>query len=79
MMPISEIHEGDMFANPLWVNSNTMGNIYCVEAVYKEEKLVRVQCYAGSTMKPLMAPFWKKNTDRMFSEAWRYGRGANHA
>jgi hypothetical protein len=79
MMPISEIHEGDMFTNPLWVNSNPVGNIYCVEAVNKEEKLVKVQCYAGSTMKPLMAPFWKKNTDRMFSEAWRYGKEADHA
>ena len=72
MLPISEIKEGDMFANPLFMNSNPQGNIYYVEQVNISEKMVRVQTYAGSTLKPLMAPFWKKNTDRMFSEAWRY-------
>jgi len=72
MIPISEIHEGDMFANPLWVNSNPQGNIYHVEKVNIPEKMVLVQTYGGSTMKPIMAPFWKKNTDRMFSESWRY-------
>ena len=74
MMPISEIHVGDMFANPLWVNSTSQGNVYFVEEVNEKEKMVKVQCYAGSTMKPLMAPFWKNNTDRMFAEAWRYGK-----
>lgn len=72
MMPISEIHEGDLFANPLWANANPQGNVYRVEKINIAEKMVLVQAYAGSTMSPLMKPFWKKNTDRMFSESWRY-------
>lgn len=72
MIPISEIHEGDMFANPLYVNMNPQGNIYRVEKVSIPEKMVLVQTYGGSNLQPIMAPFWKKNTDRMFSESWRY-------
>lgn len=72
MLPISEIKEGDMFSNPLWVNSNPQGNVYRVEKVNVKEKMVLVQTYGGSNLEPLLKPFWKKNTDRMFSESWRY-------
>lgn len=72
MLPIDEIKEGDLFANPLFANMNPPGNVYRVEKVNTTEKMVCVQCYAGATMQPLMKPFWKKNTDRMFSEQWRY-------
>jgi hypothetical protein len=72
MLPISEIKEGDLFTNPLFVNTNQPGNIYRVEKVNVSEKMVCVQCYSGSEMKPIGRPFWKKNTDRMFSEDWRF-------
>lgn len=72
MLPISEIKEGDLFANPLYMNMTPQGNIYRVEKVNINEKMVLIQCYAGSTLKPLQKPFWKKNTDEMFSEQWRY-------
>ena len=72
MLPISEIHEGDMFANPMFVNDRIQGNIYRVEKVNVPEKMVCIQAYGWANLEPLMAPFWKKNTDRMFSESWRY-------
>lgn len=72
MMPISEIKEGDLFSNPLFVNNPLPGNVYRVGKVNVKEKMVLVQTYGGSNMNPIMAPFWKKNTDRMFSENWRY-------
>ena len=72
MLPITDIKEGDAFANPLWVNCTPQGNIYRVEKVNIDEKMVLVQAYSGSKLEPLLKPFWKKNTDRMFSESWRY-------
>ena len=71
MLLISEIHERDIFANPLWRTYNPPGNLYRVEQINFEEKLVRVQTYGGSNMKPILKPFWKKSTDKMFSESWR--------
>lgn len=72
-MPISKIKVGDMFANPLWANDPISGgNIYMVEEVDTKEKLVKVQAYNGRTLKPIMSPFWKKSSDRMFSEDWRW-------
>ena len=72
MLPISEIKEGDLFANPLFANSIPQGVIFRVQKVNIPEKMVLVQSYGGSGMKPIQKPFWKKNTDRMFSEGWRY-------
>lgn len=73
MMPISKIKVGDMFANPLWVNDEIVsGNIYVVEEISKKDNLVKVQAYNGWTLKPIQAPFWKKSSDRMFSEDWRF-------
>ena len=73
MLPMSEINEGDLFSNPLFVNSYPSGNVYRVERINISEKMILVQAYGGSNMEPINKPFWKKNTDRMFSEQWRYG------
>lgn len=67
MMPINQINIGDMFQNPLFPD----GNIYVVEDINKEEKMIKVQAYSFNSYKPILKPFWKKNTDRMFSENWR--------
>jgi hypothetical protein len=72
MLPITEIHEGDQFSNPLFVNDPIPGNVYVVEEVNKAEKIVKVQSYNPTKGKPIMKPFWKKSTDRIFSESWRY-------
>lgn len=71
MLPISEIHEGDVFTNPVWRYCNPPGNFYYIDKINVKEKLVRVQTYGGSNMKPILKPFWKKSTDKMFSEIWR--------
>lgn len=73
MLPMSEINEGDLFSNPLFVNLTPPGNVYRVERINISEKMILVQTYGGSHMEPISKPFWKKNTDRMFSEQWRYG------
>jgi len=71
-MPISKIKVGDMFTNPLWADGDLVtGNIYVVEEINTKEKLVKVQTYNSRTMKPFMKPFWKRSSDRMFSEDWR--------
>lgn len=72
MLPISEIAVGDLFANPLWVDSYPPGVIFRVEKTVPNEKMIQVQAYNGDNGKTIMKPFWKKNTDRMFSESWRY-------
>ena len=59
-----------MFQNPLFPD----GNIYVVEDINKEEKMIKVQAYNFYSFKPILEPFWKKNTDRMFSESWRLRR-----
>lgn len=74
MIPITEIKEGDLFANPIFVNMTPQGDIFYVEKINIPEKMICVQCYGGSTMKPIGKSFWEKNTDRMFSEEWRYDR-----
>lgn len=72
MIPICEIKEGDLFANPLWTNANSQGVIYRVEKVNSAEKMVLVQGYGGKDLGTVGKPFWKRNTDRMFSESWRH-------
>ena len=72
MLPILEIKEGDLFANPLFKNASPPGVIFRVEKINEIEKTIRVQAYSGSSMMPISTPFWKHNKDRMFSEAWRY-------
>jgi hypothetical protein len=67
MLPISKISEGDTFQNPLFPD----GVIFFVEEIDQTEKMVKVQCY-GSKANPIGKPFWKRNTDRMFSESWRF-------
>ena len=74
MIPISEISKGDLFANPLFVNENLPGNIYQVERINEKERLLLVQAFSGDKCERVMGPFWKKSTDRMFSENWRYER-----
>lgn len=72
MMPFSAINDGDLFANPLWVHCNPPGNIYRVEEINRTEKMIKIQTYNGRTCTPFGKPFWTKNTNRMFSESWRY-------
>jgi hypothetical protein len=67
MMPISEIHVGDQYENPLF---RPDGVTYIVLEVNKVEKMVKVQA-VDKHGKMLLKPFWKRNTDRMFSEDWR--------
>jgi hypothetical protein len=67
MMPISEIHIGDIFQNPFLGRDSLT---YCVTDVNKLEHLVQVQPY-DRHCKESGKPFWKKNTDRMFTESWR--------
>ena len=65
MIPISQIKIGDMFQNPLFPN----GNIYIVEDI--KGKMIKVQAYNFYSFRPISRPFWKKNTDQMFSESWK--------
>jgi hypothetical protein len=69
MIPISHIKEGDQFQNPLFSD----GVVFAVVETEKAEKMVKVQAYSFRTGKCINEPFWKKNTDRMFSELWRFG------
>jgi hypothetical protein len=64
MMPISEIKVGQQYQTRAYAD----GVVFCVEDVNTKEKMVKVQGYSPRTLKPVGGPFWKKNTDRMFSE-----------
>lgn len=65
MIPISQIKELDIFRN-------TTGRVwYQVQEVNYQEKMVKIQAYNPDTGCPIMTPFWKKNTDCIFSEAGR--------
>jgi len=68
MLPISQIKEGDYFQNPMFKDSLW----WVVEEVVPSEKMVKVQGYGFNDGNPVGKPFWKKNTDRLFSESWRY-------
>jgi hypothetical protein len=68
MLPISQIKVGDMFQNPMFRGT---GVIFAVEEIELKEKMVKIQSYSYKDYKPIMHPFWKKNTDRMFNESWR--------
>lgn len=70
-MPISEIRIGDVYKNPLYAD----GVEFVVVSVNSEEKMVEVQAYRCSALKPIGKPFWKSNRDRIFSECWRVLRG----
>ena len=69
MIPMSQIKQGDQFQNPLFRD----GVVFAVVETEKAEKMVKVQAYSFRTGKRINEPFWKKNTDRMFSELWRFG------
>lgn len=66
-MPIDKINVGDQYQNPMFRD----GVIFVVEEVSAKDRMVKVQSYSFQACKPFMKPFWKKNTDRMFSESWR--------
>ena len=72
MIPISQIQTGDLFSNPLFSNTTVPGLVYRVEDVNADEKMLLVQAYSGIDQKIIGKPFWKRNTDRIFSESWRY-------
>ena len=67
MIPISQIKEGQQFKNPMFKDSL----IFFVEEVNSEEKMIKIQSYSFQSCLPIGPAFWKKNTDRMFSESWR--------
>ncbi len=67
MMPISEIYVGDQYENPLF---RPDGTTYVVLDINKAEKMVKVQAISPRGQE-IGKPFWKRNTDRMFSEDWR--------
>jgi hypothetical protein len=69
MLPMSEIKNRDQFQNPLFRD----GIIFVVEDINQREKMVKVQAFSIGTCRPIGSPFWKRNTDRMFSESWRFG------
>jgi len=71
MIPINEIKEGDLFSNPLFLPH--VGVVYRVERVSVKDKMVLLQGHSGTTGKPVLGLCWKRNTDRIFSESWRYG------
>lgn len=71
MMPISEIKDGDQFSNPLFRYDQILGVVFSVEKVNEPERMVLMQARNPYTGDPIDRPFWKKNTDRMFSETWR--------
>jgi len=67
MLPITEINIGDQFENPLLRPS---GLTFVVIDINKSEKMVKVQAI-DQNANLIREPFWKKNTDKMFSENWR--------
>jgi hypothetical protein len=67
MMPISEIHVGDQYENPLF---RPHGVTFIVLEVNKRERMVKVQAI-DKHGRMIDKPFWKRNTDRMFDESWR--------
>ena len=70
MMPISEIHVGDVYRNPMYKN----GLEFVVVDINNEEKMIEVQP-VSSQSREVGKPFWKSNRDRMFSEGWRVLKG----
>ena len=68
MLPITEINVGDQFENPFLRPS---GLTYVVIDINKSEKMAKIQAMDRKSLKNIREPFWKKNTDRMFSESWR--------
>jgi hypothetical protein len=73
MMPISEIHVGDVYRNPMYKN----GLEFVVIDIDYEEKMIKVQPVSSQSrdVEFIGEPFWKSNRDRMFSESWRVLRG----
>jgi hypothetical protein len=73
MMPISEIHVGDVYRNPMYKN----GLEFVVVDIDYEEKMIKVQPVSSQSrdVEFIGMPFWKSNRDRMFSESWRVLRG----
>jgi len=67
MLPVTEIYEGDQYENPL-LRPN--GCAFVVIEIDRGEKMIKVQP-VNSRGKLVGKPFWKKNTDKMFSENWR--------
>ena len=73
MMPISEIHVGDQFENPMLFPN---GCTFVVVDINLDEKMVKVQAIDRNA-NVINQPFYKKNRDRMFSESWRVFNMAN--
>ena len=68
MIPIDRINIGDIFQNPC-----TRGVLYYVTDKNSDEKMVLVEAYSSKAIPEyLNMRFWKKNTDRLFSESWRF-------
>jgi ferredoxin-fold anticodon binding domain-containing protein len=71
MKPFSEIKIWDVYSNPMHRGFGELsGPEYVVLEKNETEKLIKVQPIRFSDGKPIGKPFWKKNTDRIFSEDW---------
>lgn len=68
MLPISKINIDDQFENPLL---QPYGLTFIVLDIDKDEKMVKLQSFNRSASENVGKPIWKRNTDRMFCEAWR--------
>ena len=73
MMPLSEIHSGDIYSNPLM---RGFGNLSGLEwhVIEKQGGLVKLQAMSvrGDFVS---SPIWKRSSDRMFCESWRVFTG----
>lgn len=72
MIPYSQINIGDVFSNPLHRNFGKFSGLkFCVVEKNDAEKMIKIQGVSSSTMDLCGEAFWKRNTDRLFSESWR--------
>ena len=70
MIPFDDIKEGDVFRDPIF---GSKGLLYLVEQKNDKEKMIYLRAYKNETMEPVpgLKGFWKKNTDRIFSDFWK--------
>ena len=67
MMPLSEIHQGDIYTNPM---HRPDGISFLVEE--KKDGLIKIQAYSRPPeCKAISKPYWKKPKDSMFCPGWK--------
>lgn len=65
MIPISEVHYGDIFKRP------NHHNEYHVVMVNKSEKMIKLQPMDPTNIEHIMDAFWVKNTHLLICECFR--------